>query len=161
VFDRPREPHVRCAHERSPTPLRPCPRPRRRGMLSSAPLVAFLATTDLDRSHGFYGDVLGLRRVEPSPFANVYDANGTTLRVTRVERLAVAPYTVLGWTVGDVHAAIDDLTRRGTTFEHIDGVDQDDSGVWTAPGGARIAWFNDPDGNLLSLTELPASVSAG
>jgi catechol 2,3-dioxygenase-like lactoylglutathione lyase family enzyme len=130
-------------------------------MLTTAPLVAFVATTDLERSHGFYGEVLGLRRVEPSPFANVYDANGAMLRVTRVERVAAAPYTVLGWTVGDVHASLAGLTGRGVAFERFEGVDQDDAGVWTAPGGAQIAWFKDPDGNLLSLTQPPSSASAG
>jgi catechol 2,3-dioxygenase-like lactoylglutathione lyase family enzyme len=130
-------------------------------MLTTAPLVAFVATTDLERSHGFYGDVLRLRRVEPSPFANVYDAQGATLRVTRVERVAAAPYTVLGWTVGDVHSRLAGLTARGVAFERFEGVDQDDAGVWTAPGGAQIAWFKDPDGNLLSLTQPPSSASAG
>jgi catechol 2,3-dioxygenase-like lactoylglutathione lyase family enzyme len=122
-------------------------------VLTDAAIVAFVATTDLERAHGFYGDVLGLRRVEASPFANVYDAGGTSLRVTRVDRVAGAAYTVLGWTVADIRAAIDQLTARGVSFARFDGVDQDDAGVWTAPGGARIAWFRDSEGNMLSLTE--------
>ena len=123
-------------------------------MLTGAALVAFAATTDLARSHAFYGEVLGLRHVETTPFANVYDAGGTTLRVTLVERVAPAQYTVLGWTVPDVAAAMEDLGTRGLAFERYDGVDQDPAGVWTAPGGARIAWFRDPDGNVLSLTQM-------
>jgi len=122
-------------------------------VLSTAAVVAFVATTDLERAHGFYGDVLGLRRVDASPFANVYDAGGTSVRVTRVDRVLTAPYTVLGWTVADIRAAIAELTGRGVAFEHFAGVEQDDAGVWTAPGGARIAWFRDSDGSLLSLTE--------
>lgn len=116
--------------------------------------MAFAATTDLTRSHAFYGDVLGLSHVENTPFANLYDAAGTALRVTLVDRVAAAPYTVLGWRVADLEAAMDDLTGRGVAFARFDGVDQDAAGVWTAPGGARIAWFRDPDRNLLSLTQL-------
>jgi catechol 2,3-dioxygenase-like lactoylglutathione lyase family enzyme len=123
-------------------------------------LVAFAATTDLERSHAFYGGVLGLERTEASPFANAYDVGGTSLRVTRVERVAPAPYTVLGWRVDDVSAAIAALGARGVAVRRLAGVEQDDDGVWTAPGGARIAWFEDPDGNLLSLTEPPGSDTA-
>ena len=122
-------------------------------MLSRAALVAFVASTDLERAHAFYGDVLGLRRVDASPFANVYDAGGTRLRVTRVDRVAAAPYTVLGWTVPDIRAALDDLSARGVAVERFPGVEHDDAGVWTGPGGARIAWFRDADGNMLSLTQ--------
>ena len=60
---------------------------------------------------------------------------------------------MLGWTVGDIHAMITDLAGRGVAFERFDGLEQDEAGVWTAPGGARIAWFRDPDGNVLSLTQ--------
>jgi len=122
-------------------------------VLTHAPVVAFAATTDLARSHAFYADALGLRHAESTPFANVYDALGTSLRVTLVDRLTPAPYTVLGWVVPDIAAAIDDLVRRGVTFERYEGLHQDGAGVWTAPGGARIAWFRDPDGNVLSLTQ--------
>jgi len=122
-------------------------------MLTDATIVAFAATTDLERSHVFYAGTLGLRHVATSPFANVYDANGTTLRVTRVESVAVAPYTVLGWSVRDIHAAIAGLEARGVTFDRFDGVEQDAAGVWTAPGGTRVAWFRDPDGNRLSVSQ--------
>jgi catechol 2,3-dioxygenase-like lactoylglutathione lyase family enzyme len=126
-------------------------------VLSQAALVAFVASTDLERAHAFYGDVLGLRRVDASPFANVYDAGGTRLRVTRVDRVAAAPYTVLGWTVPDIRAALEQLIARGVAVERFAGVEHDDAGVWTAPGGARIAWFRDADGNVLSLTQAAAA----
>jgi len=126
-------------------------------VLTAAPIVAFAATTDLARSHAFYGGALGPRHVDTTAFANVYDAHGTSLRVTLVERVAAAPYTVLGWCVPDVRAAVEGLEARGVAFERFDGVAQDDAGVWTAPGGARIAWFRDPDGNVLSLTQPPAA----
>jgi catechol 2,3-dioxygenase-like lactoylglutathione lyase family enzyme len=125
-------------------------------MLTAAPLVAFAATTDLARSHAFYGGVLGLDHVETTAFANVYEATGTSLRVTLVGQVTVAPYTVLGWTVDDLRAAIADLTARGVAFERFEGVDQDADGIWRAPGGTQVAWFRDPDGNLLSLTQHPS-----
>ena len=123
-------------------------------MLTDAHLVALVATTDLERSRAFYGDVLGLHHVETTPYADVYDATGAILRVTLVQRVVPAPYTVLGWVVGDLDTTMDALGGRGVDFARFDGVDQDSAGVWTAPGGARIVWFRDPDGNLLSLTEL-------
>jgi catechol 2,3-dioxygenase-like lactoylglutathione lyase family enzyme len=125
-------------------------------ILTDTPLVAFVASTDLDRSHTFYGGVLGLRRVEATPFANVYAARGGHLRVTAVPRLTPAEYTVLGWQVPAIDATLDALAARGVAFKHYRGIDQDDTGTWTAPGGSRIAWFQDPDGNVLSLQQPPA-----
>jgi catechol 2,3-dioxygenase-like lactoylglutathione lyase family enzyme len=123
-------------------------------VLTNAPLVAFIATTDLARANTFYGDMLGLTAVETSPFASVYDANGTTLRISLVAEMAPAPYTVLGWNVGGLDDLMASLTQHGVTFERFPEMEQDSRGVWTAPSGARIAWFTDPDGNVLSLTEL-------
>jgi catechol 2,3-dioxygenase-like lactoylglutathione lyase family enzyme len=124
-------------------------------VLNAHDLVAFVATTDLERARAFYVDVLGLAPVEVSPFACVVDAHGTTLRITLVDQLVAAPYTVLGWSVPDLDATIDALTARGVTFRRYDGMDQDDRGAWTAPSGDRIAWFGDPDGNTLSLQAPP------
>ena len=124
-------------------------------MLTDAAIVAFAATTDLERSDAFYAGVLGLRHAETTPFANVYDVHGTTLRVTLVDTVAAAPYTVLGWYVTDIHAAIEDLTAHGVAFERFGGVEPDAAGGWTAPGGAHVAWFRDPDGSLLSLSQAP------
>jgi catechol 2,3-dioxygenase-like lactoylglutathione lyase family enzyme len=115
-------------------------------------LVAFVATTDLDRAHDFYGGVLGLSRVEASDFANAYEVGGTTLRVTRVREVVPAPYTVLGFSVGDLSAAMSELSVQ---FKRYPGLEQDPEGVWAAPGGSRIAWFEDSDGNTLSLQQPP------
>jgi catechol 2,3-dioxygenase-like lactoylglutathione lyase family enzyme len=122
-------------------------------MLESGELVAFVATRDLARSARFYGELLGLRLIETTEFANVYEVGGTQLRVTLVEALAGAPYTVLGWRVDDVSATIRSLQDAGVRFERYEGMEQDDEGVWEAPGGSLIAWFRDPDGNTLSLQQ--------
>jgi hypothetical protein len=95
----------------------------------------------------------GCRRRRNSPCAVAFDAHGTQLRVTAVEQRVAAPYTVLGWAVPDIAGTIRDLVARGVAFERYDGMDQDADGVWQAPSGARIAWFQDPDGNVLSLTQ--------
>ncbi len=115
--------------------------------------MAFVATRDTARAKAFYGGILGLRLVSEDDFAAVFDANGTTLRVTAVPELTPAPYTVLGWQVSDVAAAVKDLTRAGITFERYEGMSQDADGIWISPGGSRVAWFKDPDGNTLSLSE--------
>jgi predicted enzyme related to lactoylglutathione lyase len=122
-------------------------------MLDTADLIAFAATTDLDRARVFYEQVLGLPVTEQTDLACVFDANGTMLRVTAVPEVARAGYTVLGWRVADIAAAARELSARGVTFLRFDGMDQDADGVWTSPGGGRIAWFADPDGNTLSLTQ--------
>ena len=122
-------------------------------MLDTADLIAFAATTDLDRARVFYEQVLGLTVTEQTDLACVFDANGTMLRVTAVPEVARAGYTVLGWRVADITAAARELSARGVTFLRFDGMDQDADGVWTSPGGGRIAWFADPDGNTLSLTQ--------
>jgi len=122
-------------------------------MLDTADLVAFAATTDLVRARVFYEQVLGLPVTEQTDLACVFDANGTMLRVTAVPEVARAGYTVLGWRVADIAAAARELSARGVRFLRFDGMDQDPDGVWTSPGGGRIAWFADPDGNTLSLTQ--------
>jgi predicted enzyme related to lactoylglutathione lyase len=122
-------------------------------MLDAADLIAFAATADLDRARVFYEQVLGLPVTEQTDLACVFDANGTMLRVTAVPEVARAGYTVLGWRVADITAAARELSARGVRFLRFDGMDQDADGVWTSPGGGRIAWFADPDGNTLSLTQ--------
>ncbi len=122
-------------------------------------LVAFVGSADLDRSRAFYGGVLDLPLVAADASALPYDAAGTVLRVAAVPTVLPAGYTVLGWRVDDVAATVRTLRARGVAFAVYDGMDQDADGVWTAPGGSRIAWFRDPDGNVLSLQQAPASTS--
>lgn len=125
-------------------------------MVPGARLVAFIASTDLDRAAAFYVDCLRLSLVERTPFALVLDGGGAQLRVALVEEKAPAPYTVLGWSVDDLDAAVEQLRARGVGFTRYPGMDQDQHDAWTAPGGSRVAWFTDPDGNVLSLQEPPA-----
>ncbi len=122
-------------------------------MLDSSDLVAFVPTTDAGRARSFYERTLGLPLESESPTACVFQAHNAVLRVTVVEEVAKAPYTVLGWSVSNIAAIIRDLGERGVEFVRYEGMDQDDLGVWQAPGGARIAWFKDPDGNTLSITQ--------
>jgi predicted enzyme related to lactoylglutathione lyase len=122
-------------------------------MLGSSELVAFAATADLRRAREFYEQVLGLTVTEDSDFACVFDARGTMLRLTAVQQVAPPGYTVLGWRVTDITATVAGLAARGVAFTRYDGLDQDENGVWTTPGGDQVAWFTDPDGNTLSLTQ--------
>ena len=122
-------------------------------MLKSAALVGFVGVSDLDRAQHFYGDQLGLALTDEKPFALVATFAGATLRITAVDHVAPVPYTVLGWRVSHLDATIDALVAQGVTFTRHPGMEQDEYGAWTAPGGSRIAWFLDPDGNNLSLTE--------
>jgi catechol 2,3-dioxygenase-like lactoylglutathione lyase family enzyme len=126
-------------------------------VLAGRDVVAFVATRDATRSRAFYEGVLGLRLVADEPFALVFDAHGTTLRVTKVQELAPARHSVLGWLVPDIAAAVDQLAERGVAFERYPGLPQDDRGVCTFPGGGSVAWFKDPDGNTLSLTQMESA----
>jgi catechol 2,3-dioxygenase-like lactoylglutathione lyase family enzyme len=125
-------------------------------ILGNASLVAFVPTTDPAKARVFYESVLGLRLVSDQlPFALVFDANGTMLRVTAVAELHAQPFTVLGWEVESIERAVERLTAAGVEFLRYPGLN--DSGplpIWTSPSGARIAWFHDPDNNVLSLTQL-------
>jgi catechol 2,3-dioxygenase-like lactoylglutathione lyase family enzyme len=128
---------------------------KQRSILGGGKLVAFVPTTDPVRARAFYEDVLGLRLVEDAkPFAQVFDANGTMLRVTTVQEHHPAAFTVLGWEVESIESTVEQLTAVGVVFQRYPGLnDSDPLGIWTSPSGARIAWFHDPDGNVLSLTQ--------
>ena len=122
--------------------------------LSEQSIIGFIAAADPGRAKTFYRDTLGLPLVsEEMPFALVFDAHGTMLRVTFVEKVNPAGYTVLGWNVPDIVAAAKALAAAGVGFERYPGMAQDEHGIWSAPGGAKVAWFKDPDGNTLSLSQ--------
>jgi catechol 2,3-dioxygenase-like lactoylglutathione lyase family enzyme len=120
-------------------------------VLADAPFIGFIPVRDLVSARAFYEGTLGLRVVADTPFALVLDAAGTMLRVTPVPGLEARPFTVAGWNVADIDAAVRALADRGVRFTRYEGMTQDDLGIWTTPGGDRVAWFTDPDGNTLSL----------
>ncbi len=122
-------------------------------MLGSCKIIAFVGTRDPDRAKSFYRDTLGLPLVSEDPNALVFDAHGTMLRVSIVPEMTPAKYTVLGWQVPDIVATEKDLGKAGVKLERFEGFRQDELGIWMAPSGARVAWFKDPDGNLLSITQ--------
>lgn len=120
--------------------------------LDGARYVGFVPVRDLDAARAFYVDQLGLSVLEESPFALVVDAHGTKLRLTPVPEHRAEPYTIAGWDVPDLERCVDDLEAAGVEFRQFEGMDQDPRGIWSAPGGDRVAWFADPDGNTLSVT---------
>ena len=121
-------------------------------MLKSRPVIAFVATRLPRRAKAFYGNTLGLKLVSEDVFALVFDAGGTMLRIATVPEHEPAGYTVLGWLVRDIERSVHDLRSKGVSFNVYDGMGQDEHDIWSAPSGARVAWFTDPDGNTLSLT---------
>ena len=121
--------------------------------LSDADLIAFVPTKDMAAARPFYEKKLGLKLEGSSPVACAFRVNGVLLRLIAVEQLTPYPFTVLGWSVEDIATTAAGLTTRGVVFERIEGIEQDELGVWLSPGGARVAWFKDPDGNTLSLTQ--------
>jgi catechol 2,3-dioxygenase-like lactoylglutathione lyase family enzyme len=122
--------------------------------LADQSLIGFVAASDPERAKKFYRDTLGLPLVsEELPFALVFDAHGTMLRVAIAKEVVPARYTVLGWQVPDIVAAARTLSEAGVRFERYPGMEQDELGIWAAPGGAHVAWFKDPDGNTLSISQ--------
>jgi catechol 2,3-dioxygenase-like lactoylglutathione lyase family enzyme len=124
-------------------------------MLTTEKVVAFVPTADPIEARSFYEGILGLRAVSEDRFALVLDANGTMLRVTNVQNFNPQQFTILGWDVADIDEEVSRLYQRGVRFENYGMAEQDERGIWKSPSGARVAWFKDPDGNVLSLTQFP------
>jgi catechol 2,3-dioxygenase-like lactoylglutathione lyase family enzyme len=123
--------------------------------LAEARPVAMIATKDRKAAEPFYSETLGLRRKGDDGFAAMFDLAGITLRLTEVPGYAAPLTPVLGWEVADMEAAVASLTANGVTMNLYEGLGQDERGIWTAPDGScKVAFFNDPDGNGLSLTQL-------
>ena len=122
-------------------------------MLSSQKLKAFIPTANPQLAKEFYMNILGLKLVSEDEYALEFEGNGTLLRITTVDNLEPHPFTVLGWNVNGLPVLVKSLVDRGVEFEKYDHFEQDDLGIWTSPNKAKVVWFKDPDGNLLSLTE--------
>jgi predicted enzyme related to lactoylglutathione lyase len=125
-------------------------------MLADCKAVAFVNVSDLTRARAFYEGVLGLTVQEQDDYAVTAIAGGVEVRIAKAPKVDPAPFTVLGFEVDDIAVKVDGLKARGVAFERYEffGDAQDARGVWTAPGGAKVAWFKDPDGNLLSLAQI-------
>ena len=122
-------------------------------MLSQCSLVGFVPTTNADRARQFYVDVLKLEFVADDGFALVVKTDTSKIRIAKVEKFTPAPFTILGWEVTDIAATVNELTAAGVTFARFSFMEQDQLGIWTAPTGDKVAWFNDPDGNVLSVSQ--------
>lgn len=122
-------------------------------MLADKKLKAFVPTIRPNEAKSFYQDVLGLKLLSEDNFALEFDANGTLLRITTVQDLTPQQFTVLGWNVDNIVAVIKQLNDKNVFCERYGYFEQDDFGIWTSPNGSKVAWFKDPDGNVLSLTE--------
>jgi catechol 2,3-dioxygenase-like lactoylglutathione lyase family enzyme len=123
-------------------------------MLGSTNIVGFVPTQDAEKAKAFYVDVLGLRFVKDDGFAMVLDANGIMVRVSKVPPpFTPAPFTILGWQVTAIEQMVKGLWNKGVHFERFGFFEQDQLGIWTAPTGDKVAWFKDPDGNILSVSQ--------
>jgi catechol 2,3-dioxygenase-like lactoylglutathione lyase family enzyme len=113
----------------------------------------FVCVTDRARAKAFYGEKLGLQLKYEDNFATVFDSNGTTLRVSPVRDFKPQPFTVLGWEVPDLKATVKTLAGAGIEFVRVPGLPQDELGIWSPGPGIFVAWFKDPDGNMLSVAQ--------
>jgi catechol 2,3-dioxygenase-like lactoylglutathione lyase family enzyme len=121
--------------------------------LGNCEITAFLATTRAEESRAFYCDLLGLPLEDDGPFALVVRGANASVRIQKVHQFVPLPFTAMGWQVHDLTAKVKELTAKGVTFERFDGMRQDELGIWQSPSGARVVWFKDPEGNVLSLTQ--------
>ena len=122
-------------------------------MLATSKIIAFVPTTDPLRSRAFYEGILGLHFVKDDGFALVFDANGIMVRVAKGRDFKPAQYTILGWQVTDIENALPEIAMKGVRFEQFGLPGQDKMGIWTAPNGDKVAWFKDPDGNTLGISQ--------
>lgn len=121
--------------------------------LSESNIIGFIASTDLDAASAFYIDKLGLKLISSDEYALEFKINNTTLRIIKVKDVARTEYTVLGWEVGEIISTVTDLDKNGIEFIFYEGMSQDELGICTFPNGGKVAWFKDPDGNTLSITQ--------
>lgn len=123
-------------------------------MLGNERIMSFVGVSNADKARAFYRDTLKLKMLYEDGFALVFDVSGVMLRVTLVNEVRPQPFTVLGWQVSDATSMARALANAGVKLERYPNVPQDADGIWTAPGGAKIAWFKDPDGNILSVSQM-------
>ncbi len=122
-------------------------------MLGTTNIVAFVPIKDGEKTRAFYEGILGLRFVKDDGFALVFDAHGIMIRAAKMKEFTPAQFTILGWQVAGIEKIVAELTGKGVHFEIFGFFKQDELGIWTAPTGDKVAWFKDPDGNILSVSE--------
>lgn len=122
-------------------------------MLGKSNIVGFVPITDGARAREFYEGKLGLRFVKDDGFAVVFEGNNARLRAVKMKEVKSLHFTILGWEVKTIEQAVTSLRERGVHFETFGFFKQDELGIWTAPSGDKVAWFKDPDGNILSISE--------
>ena len=122
-------------------------------MLGDRTIIAMTASTRPDRARAFYVDLLGLTLQEDTPFALVLTGGGVMIRVQKVQAFTPQPFTQLGWAVPDIAETVRALAAKSVRCERFEGLQQGSDGIWAAPNGDQVAWFKDPDGNILSLTQ--------
>ena len=122
-------------------------------MLSESEVMGFIPTKDGAKARAFYEGKLGLRFISDDHFALVVESHGTIIRISKVENFTPFPFTIFGWRVKNIEEDVRSLTGLGVSFQRFPGLDQNDLAIWTSPDGTKVAWFHDPDGNLLSLSQ--------
>jgi catechol 2,3-dioxygenase-like lactoylglutathione lyase family enzyme len=115
--------------------------------------VFFIATAKAYESRQFYETLLGLHCLSEDAFALVFKLGDTTLRIQKVKSIPDINYTVLGWEVANIQQRVQELSANGVNFAKFPQLSQSEMGIWSSPSGALVAWFEDPDGNTLSLTQ--------
>jgi len=121
-------------------------------MLASFPMNNFFPTKNAEKARRFYEGVLGLTFVSENPFVATFRSGQTTIVAQKMKQFEPVPYTILGWEVKNIEQTVSFLTKSGVVFERFSGMEQDDLGIWKSPEG-KVAWFKDPDGNTLSVSE--------
>jgi catechol 2,3-dioxygenase-like lactoylglutathione lyase family enzyme len=127
--------------------------PKGAAMISGSKIIGFIPIRDAECALDFYQNLLGLHLLSDDSFAIVLESNGSMIRLVRTEDFTPAPYTILGWQVENIEEVVKELTAKGLLFQRYSFLDQSADGIWTAPEGAKIAWFHDPDGNTLSFSQ--------
>src|SRR6476646_8726243 len=122
-------------------------------MLNNSKIIGFAPTKDSTKAKDFYVGQLGLEFVSEDEYALVLNTNGNMVRIIKAGDFKPVQYTVLGWEVKNIETMVAGLKARGVVFEQYPFIQDKELGIWSAPGGGKVAWFKDPDGNVLSMSQ--------
>lgn len=123
-------------------------------MLASMPMNGFVPTKDASKARAFYEGVLGFELVGDNEYVATYRAGANKIMLQKGAEEPPLQRTIVGWEVTGIRDVVSELTKRGVVFLRLglDWMQQDDLGIWESPEG-KVAWFKDPDGNTLSVSE--------